>query len=53
MEKATIGSYLEMTSVIEFVIDTKTFYLEILLEKSIKNWSLKVFFHSDSEKESL
>jgi hypothetical protein len=37
MDKATIGTYLEMLRIVEFVIDTKTFCLKIRLESKIKN----------------
>jgi hypothetical protein len=47
MDKATMGTYLEMLRVAKFVIDTKTFCLKILPEKKIKNWGLQVFCDSD------
>jgi hypothetical protein len=47
MDKATVGTYLEMLRVVKFVIDTKTFCLKIRPENKIKNWSLHVFCDSD------
>jgi hypothetical protein len=47
MNKATMGTYLEMLRVVKFVIDTKTFCLKICPENKIKNWSLQVFCDSD------
>jgi hypothetical protein len=47
MDKATMGTYLEMLRVVKFVIDTKTFCLKIRPENKIKNWSLHVFCDSD------
>jgi hypothetical protein len=47
MDKATMGTYLEMLRVVKFVIDTKTFCLKIRPESKIKNWSLHVFCDSD------
>jgi hypothetical protein len=47
MDKATMGTYLEMLRVVKFVIDTKTFCHKILPENKIKNWSLHVFCDSD------
>jgi hypothetical protein len=47
MDKATMGTYLEMLSVVKFVIDTTTFCLKIRPESKIKNWSLHVFCYSD------
>jgi hypothetical protein len=47
MDKATMGTYLEMLRVVKFVIDTKTFCLKISPENKIKNWSLHVFCDSD------
>jgi hypothetical protein len=36
MDKATMGTYLEMLRVVKFVIDTKTFCLKIRPENKIK-----------------
>ena len=47
MDKATMGSYLEMLRVVKFVIDTKTFCLKIRPKIDSKNWNLKVFADSD------
>jgi hypothetical protein len=47
MDKATMGTYLEMLRVVKFVIDTKTFCLKIRSENKIKNWTLHVFCDSD------
>jgi hypothetical protein len=47
MDKATMGTYLEMLRVFKFSIGTKTFCLKICLENKIKNWSLNVFCDSD------
>jgi hypothetical protein len=47
MDKATMGTYLEMLRVVKFIIDTKTFCLKIRPESKIKNWSLQVFSDSD------
>jgi hypothetical protein len=43
MEKANMGSYLEMLRVVKFVIDTKTFCLKIRPKIDSKGWSLKYF----------
>jgi hypothetical protein len=40
MDKATMGTYLEMLRVITFVIDTKNFGLRVQPESKLKNWSL-------------
>ena len=45
MDKATMGSYLEMLRVVKFVIDTKTFCLKIRPKIDSKN--LKAFSDSD------
>jgi hypothetical protein len=42
-----MGTYLEMLSVVNFVIETKTFCLKIHPENKIKNWSLHVICDSD------
>jgi hypothetical protein len=47
MDKATMGSCLEMLRVIKFVIDTKHFCLRIQAERKLKDWSLHVFCDSD------
>jgi hypothetical protein len=47
MNKATMGTYLEMLRVVKFVIDTKTFCLKIRPESKIKNWGLHVFCDSN------
>jgi hypothetical protein len=47
MDRATMGSYLEMLRVVKFVIDTKTFCLNIRPKFDGKNWNLKVFSDSD------
>jgi hypothetical protein len=47
MDKATMGTYLEMLRVIKFVIDTNHFCLSIQRERKLKNWSLRVFCDSD------
>ena len=47
MDKATMGTYLEMLRVIKFVIDTKNFGLRVQPESKLKNWSLRVFCDSD------
>jgi hypothetical protein len=47
MDKATMGTYLEMLRVVKFVIDIKKFCLKICLEGKIENWILHVFFNSD------
>jgi hypothetical protein len=47
MDKATMGSYLEMLRFVKFVIDTKTFCLQIRPKIDSKSWSLKVFWDSD------
>jgi hypothetical protein len=47
MDKATMGTYLEMLRVIKFVIDTKHFCLRIQPKRKLKNWSLRVFCDSD------
>jgi hypothetical protein len=47
MDKATMGTYLEMLRVVKFVIDTKIFCLKIRPENKIKNWSIHVFCDSD------
>ena len=47
MDKATMGTYLEMLRVIKFVIDTKHFCLRIQPVSKLKNWSLHVFCDSD------
>jgi hypothetical protein len=47
MDKATMGTYLEMLRVIKFVIDTKHFCLRIQPVRKLKNWSLHVFCDSD------
>jgi hypothetical protein len=47
MDKATMGTYLEMLKVVKFVIDTKNFCLKIRPKGKIKNWSLHVFSDSD------
>jgi hypothetical protein len=47
MDKATIGTYLEMLRVVKFVIDTKTFCLKICPERKIKGWCLHVFCDGD------
>jgi hypothetical protein len=47
MDKATMGTYLEMLRIVKFVIDTKTFCLKIRPKAKIKNWSLHVFSDSD------
>jgi hypothetical protein len=47
MDKATMGTYLEMLRVIKFVIDTKNFGLRVQPERKLKNWSLRVFCDSD------
>jgi hypothetical protein len=49
MDKATMGTYLEMLRVVKFIIYTKTFCLKIRPENKIKNWSLHVFCDSDWE----
>jgi hypothetical protein len=36
MDKATMGTYLEMLRVVKFVIDTKTFCLKIFPENKLK-----------------
>jgi hypothetical protein len=36
MDKATMGTYLEMLRVVKFVIDTKRFCLKICPEKKLK-----------------
>jgi hypothetical protein len=52
MDKATIGTYLEMLQVIKFVIDTKNFSLRVQPERKLKNWSLRVFCDSDWARDS-
>ena len=47
MEKAIMGTYLEMLRVIKLVIDTKIFCLRIQSEVKFKNWSLHEFCDSD------
>jgi hypothetical protein len=47
MDRATMGTYLEMLRVVKFVIDTKNFCLKIRPKAKIKNWSLHVFSDSD------
>ena len=47
MDKATMGTYLEMLRVIKFVIDTQQFCLKIQPKPELKNWSLHVFCDSD------
>jgi hypothetical protein len=47
MDRATMGSYLEILRVVKFVIDTKTFGLIIRTKIDSKNWSLKIFCDSD------
>jgi hypothetical protein len=47
MDKATMGTYLEILRVVKFVIDTKTFCLKIRPENKIKIWILHVFCDSD------
>jgi hypothetical protein len=47
MDKATMGTYLEMLRVIKFVIDTQQFCLKIQPKTGIKNWSLHVFCDSN------
>jgi hypothetical protein len=47
MDKATMGTYLEMLRVVKFVIYTKTFCLKIRPENKIKNGILRVFCDSD------
>jgi hypothetical protein len=47
IDRATMGSYLEMLRVVKFVIDTKTFFLKIRPKFDGKNWNLKVFCDSD------
>jgi Reverse transcriptase (RNA-dependent DNA polymerase) len=47
MDKATMGSYLEMLRVVKLVIDTKKFYLKIRPEIDSTNLGLKVFCDSD------
>jgi hypothetical protein len=52
MDKATIGTYLEMLRVIKFLIDTKHFCLRIQPERKLKNWSLRVFCDSNWARDS-
>jgi hypothetical protein len=52
MDKATMGTRLEMIRVVKFVFDTKTFCLKIRPENEIKNWSFHVFCDSDRKGES-
>jgi hypothetical protein len=52
MDKATIGTYLEMLRVVKFVIDTKNICLQIRPEFKGKNWSLRVFCDSDWARDS-
>jgi hypothetical protein len=47
MDKATMGTYLEILRVVKFFFDTKTFCLKICLENKIKNCCLHVFCDSD------
>jgi hypothetical protein len=47
MDRATMGSYLEMLRAVKFVIDTKTFCLKIRPKIDSKNWNLKVFCDND------
>ena len=42
-----MGSYLEMLRVVKFVLETKTFCLNIHPKIENKNWSLKFFCNSD------
>jgi hypothetical protein len=43
IDKATVGTYLEMLRVVKFVIDTKTFCLRICPEKNQKLESPRIF----------
>jgi hypothetical protein len=47
MDKATMGTYLEMLRVVKFIIDSNTLCLKILPENKIKIWSLHVFCDRD------
>jgi hypothetical protein len=47
MDGATIGSYREILRIVKFVLDTKTFCLQIRPKIDGENWSLKVFCNTD------
>jgi hypothetical protein len=52
MNKATMGTYLDMLRVIKFVVDTKNFGLRVQHKSKLKNWSLCVFCDSNWARDS-
>jgi hypothetical protein len=47
MDKATMGTYLEIFQVIKLVTDTQSFGLSVQLKRKLKNWSPRVYCDSN------